>query len=196
MDSYFKSKPNTAQKSTVKGKLSTNKVEETKTAPKEECDSSLQLKLLSKVHKMEGVEDFTWKFRPSILKDGKVVQGSDNLLKDLQCILISVGWGNHEYILDEQSDSQLLEQQPVKKKLTQMKLTDKNEKKSEAFKGVDVKTLMKLQIPDAVMREGILFIWVEKELISILLDHFETQGFVYVENVAYVMLDESKRKGK
>jgi N6-adenosine-specific RNA methylase IME4 len=77
-----------------------------------------------------------------------------------------------------------------------MKLTDKNEKKSEAFKGVDVKTLMKLQIPDAVMREGILFIWVEKELISILLDHFETQGFVYVENVAYVMLDESKRKGK
>jgi hypothetical protein len=41
MDSYFKSKPNTAQKSTVKGKLSTNKVEETKTAPKEECDGSL-----------------------------------------------------------------------------------------------------------------------------------------------------------
>lgn len=77
-----------------------------------------------------------------------------------------------------------------------MKLTDKSEKKSEAFKGVDVKTLMKLQIPDAVMREGILFIWVEKELISMLLDHFETQGFVYVENVAYVMLDESKRKGK
>ena len=61
---------------------------------------------------------------------------------------------------------------------------------------MDVKTLMKLQIPDAVMREGILFIWVEKELISMLLDHFETQGFVYVENVAYVMLDESKRKGK
>ena len=77
-----------------------------------------------------------------------------------------------------------------------MKLTDKTEKKSEAFKGVDVKSLMKLQIPDAVMREGILFIWVEKELISMLLDHFETQGFVYVENVAYVMLDESKRKGK
>ena len=77
-----------------------------------------------------------------------------------------------------------------------MKLTDKSEKKSEAFKGVDVKTLMKLQIPDAVMREGILFIWVEKELISMLLDHFETQGFVYVENVAYVMLDESNRKGK
>lgn len=77
-----------------------------------------------------------------------------------------------------------------------MKLMDKSEKRSEAFKGVDIKTLMKLQIPDAVMKEGILFIWVEKELISILLDHFETQGFVYVENVCYVMLDESKKKGK
>lgn len=55
---------------------------------------------------MEGVEEFKWKFRPSILKDGKVAQGPDTLLKDLQCILISVGWGNHEYLLDEQFDSQ------------------------------------------------------------------------------------------
>jgi hypothetical protein len=55
---------------------------------------------------------------------------------------------------------------------------------------------MKLQIPDSVMREGILFIWVEKELISMVLDHFETQGFLYVENVAYVMLDKKKQKGK
>ncbi len=61
---------------------------------------------------------------------------------------------------------------------------------------MDIKTLMKLQIPDSVMREGILFIWVEKELISMVLDHFETQGFLYVENVAYVMLDKKKQKGK
>ena len=67
--------------------------------------------------------------------------------------------------------------------------------KPSAFKGVDIKTLMKLQIPDSVMREGIVFIWVEKELISLVLDHFETQGFLYVENVAYVMLDKKKQKG-
>jgi N6-adenosine-specific RNA methylase IME4 len=82
-----------------------------------------------------------------------------------------------------------------KKKLAQSKLS-KLEQKPRAFKGLDIKQLMQLQIPDSVMREGILFIWVEKELISDLLDHFETQGFQYVENVSYVMLDESKRKGK
>lgn len=46
------------------------------------------------------------------------------------------------------------------------------------------------------MKEGILFIWVEKELISIVMDHFETQGFLYVENVAYVMLDPAEKKCK
>lgn len=65
-----------------------------------------------------------------------------------------------------------------------------------AFRGIDINTLMKLQIPDSVMKEGIMFIWVEKELISAVMEHFETQGFLYVENVAYVMLDKSKRIGK
>lgn len=46
------------------------------------------------------------------------------------------------------------------------------------------------------MKEGILFIWVEKELISMVMEHFETQGFLYVENVAYVMLDRNKKEGK
>ena len=67
---------------------------------------------------------------------------------------------------------------------------------SQAFSGIDLGTLMKLQIPDSVMREGILFIWVEKELISSIMEHFETQGFLYVENVAYVMLNKAKQKGK
>lgn len=41
------------------------------------------------------------------------------------------------------------------------------------------------------MREGIMFIWAEKELIGEILDHFEAQGFEYVENMVYVMLDQS-----
>lgn len=46
------------------------------------------------------------------------------------------------------------------------------------------------------MREGILFIWAEKELIGEILDHFEAQGFEYVENMVYVMLDPSLKHGK
>lgn len=86
--------------------------------------------------------------------------------------------------------------QPTNKKQGQLKLTDLGQKHSQAFSGIDVKTLMQLQIPDSVMREGILFIWVEKELISTILEHFETQGFLYVENVCYVMLDPKKEKCK
>lgn len=44
------------------------------------------------------------------------------------------------------------------------------------------------------MKEGMLFIWAEKELISEILDHFEGQGFEYVENMVYVMLDADKKQ--
>lgn len=46
------------------------------------------------------------------------------------------------------------------------------------------------------MKEGMLFIWSEKELIGEILDHFYQQGFDYVENMVYVMLDPSLKQGK
>mmetsp|Transcript_27465 Transcript_27465/g.36738 ORF Transcript_27465/g.36738 Transcript_27465/m.36738 type:complete len:83 (+) Transcript_27465:1029-1277(+) len=44
------------------------------------------------------------------------------------------------------------------------------------------------------MKEGMLFIWVEKELIGEILRHFEAQGFDYVENMVYVMLDSTLKQ--
>ena len=90
---------------------------------------------------MEGVEDITWKYRPNITKDGKIIQGPDTLCKDLQCILISVGFGSHEYLLDSDELVEKNKDKPSGKKLTQMKLMDK---KQGAFKGIDIKDLMKL----------------------------------------------------
>lgn len=46
------------------------------------------------------------------------------------------------------------------------------------------------------MLDGLVFIWVEKEIISKIIQVFENLGFFYVENVAWVMLDESKKQGK
>jgi hypothetical protein len=43
------------------------------------------------------------------------------------------------------------------------------------------------------MREGILFIWVEKELMYEIIVFFEAQGFSYVENACHVMLDRTQR---
>jgi hypothetical protein len=60
-----------------------------------------------------------------------------------------VGWGNHDYILDRDNDTQKIEvsqslSQPAKKQ-TQRTLTEMAKKKApQAFKGIDIYTLMKL----------------------------------------------------
>ena len=46
------------------------------------------------------------------------------------------------------------------------------------------------------MVDGLVFVWVEKEIISEMIKIMEKQDLTYVENVCWVMLDETKRKGK
>jgi hypothetical protein len=65
-----------------------------------------------------------------------------------------------------------------------------------AFAGIKIEELKELFIPTEVMREGIMFIWAEKELIGEIIDHFEPQGFEYVENMVYVMLNPAMKAGK
>jgi hypothetical protein len=45
------------------------------------------------------------------------------------------------------------------------------------------------------MLDGLVFVWVEKEILSSVIKILEKQDLTYVENVCWVMLDESKRKG-
>ena len=56
------------------------------------------------------------------------------------------------------------------------KLAGKEEFKESrsAFSGLRIEELKKLIIPPDVMKEGLLFIWVEKELILEIIKHFET----------------------
>ena len=53
-----------------------------------------------------------------------------------------------------------------------------------------------LIIPKSVMSDGILFIWVEKEYIMEVVTFLEAQEFYYVENMCWVMLDETMKEGK
>lgn len=46
-----------------------------------------------------------------------------------------------------------------------------------------------------LMQDGMLFVWVEKEYIRDVCIFFEDQGFYYVENMVWVMLDEAMKKG-
>ena len=86
----------------------------------------------------------------------------------------------------------------VNAKRLQTKQADKDDFKESrsAFSGLRIEELKKLVIPAEVMREGLLFIWAEKELIGEILMHFEAQGFEYVENLVYVMLDKDLKNGK
>ena len=49
------------------------------------------------------------------------------------------------------------------------------------------------KIDTHVMKDGLVFIWVEKEYISDIIKCFEKQDFNYVENVCYIMLDQTKK---
>jgi hypothetical protein len=66
---------------------------------------------------------------------------------------------------------------------------------SRAFKGISMKEFKQLVIPKQVMTDGILFIWVEKEYIMDVVRFLEDQEFYYVENMCWVMLDETMREG-
>lgn len=83
--------------------------------PDDSMDPSVKLKLLSSVIKTEKVELFEWRYRPTILNKGKPEIGPERELKDLQCILISVNWANHDYLLDTEIELSQPKAQPVKK---------------------------------------------------------------------------------
>ena len=41
------------------------------------------------------------------------------------------------------------------------------------------------------MKDGLLFVWINKSHIYEIIMHMEQQDFYYVENVSYVMLDQN-----
>ena len=95
----FFSKSKTVEKPEVKP-IKAKIKEESKTVSKDDIDPVIYLKLLSGVIKMANVEEFEWRYKPNVIANGKLQAGPERELKDLQCILISVNWANHDYLLD------------------------------------------------------------------------------------------------
>ena len=52
-----------------------------------------------------------------------------------------------------------------------------------------------LHFSSKLMVDGLVFVWIEKEILSQMIRIMEKQDLTYVENVCWVMLDETKRKG-
>ena len=68
--------------------------------------------------------------------------------------------------------------------------------RARAEAGLSIEEFKKLQIPNDIMKDGMIFIWVEKEYIYDIVKHLETQNFFYVENVCYIALNQEMEKGK
>ena len=50
----------------------------------------------------------------------------------------------------------------------------------------------KLKLPLGKMKEGLIFLWTEKEYIHDVIDFFESMGIKYVENMVWITLDSNK----
>lgn len=50
-----------------------------------------------------------------------------------------------------------------------------------------------LHISKHLMIDGLVFVWIEKEILMPIIKILEKQDLIYVENVCWVMLDQSKR---
>jgi hypothetical protein len=70
-----------------------------------------------------------------------------------------------------------------------------NDKKLKG-KGTTMEDFVKLDFSKSLMIDGLVFVWVEKEIISEVIRFIESQDMIYVENVCWVMLDETKRECK
>ena len=117
---------------------------------------------------MGAVEEFQFEYTESLPK-----KNPWNVpVRDIECILINPKWADHGFSELSQPDSDSEGSQ--------------EKKKSSAFQGLKIEDFKKLYIPDAVMKDGILFVWTEKELIGEICRHFENQGFAYVENMVYI----------
>lgn len=66
--------------------------------------------------------------------------------------------------------------------------------KKGKIKGVTIEDFQQLRFSKNLLIDGLIFVWVEKEIIWPIIKFFETQDFVYVENVCWVMLDETKKE--
>lgn len=68
--------------------------------------------------------------------------------------------------------------------------------KDKSGQGITIEEFEQLNFSKNLMIDGLAFIWVEKEIISPVIKFFETQDMIYVENLCWVMLDETKKKRK
>lgn len=181
--------------------------------PKKDEQVYTEDQIFSRLVNVNRVEDFEWKFEvEEFNKKTKLFEKDQVKIENIEAIYINPRWKKSEVgDFIPKSKEQLQREAKEKKKKSSQSQTSKNAKKEsdsdsdreyeekqklKASSGLCIEDFKKLQIPNTVMQDGMIFIWVEKEYISDIIKHLESQGFAYVENVCHVMLDKPMQKGK
>ena len=161
-------------------------VNEEEKEEEKKLDDEETLSILSKVIKSGSVETFNWEFT-----DRKWIHGKQSnkvetkRVENLQAILINPKWAEHGFDTLASTPSGTATQDSDEATSTHKgkkggkNLPSKKPQRADfadqrsAYSGLRIEELKKLVIPPDVMKEGMLFIWAEKELIGEILDHFE-----------------------
>ncbi len=101
------------------------------------------------------------------MKDSLVTSNFDNYAKNVEAILINPKW-----------------------------VLSKDKKAKVKNSGITIEEFANIKLSKLLMIDGLVFIWVEKEIILDIIKIMEKQELNYVENVCWVMLDETKRQRK
>lgn len=152
-------------------------------------DVEEELNILSKVVKSGSVETFNWEFTDrKWIRNRQSDQTITKKVENLQAILINPKWAEHGFDTladspnnsgtptqdsDENAAANRKGKKGGKKPQQQHQTKEDFSEHRSAYSGLRIEELKKLVIPPDVMREGMLFIWAEKELIGEILDHFE-----------------------
>lgn len=68
--------------------------------------------------------------------------------------------------------------------------------KQDGSAGISLEDFAHFEFSKHLLIDGLVFVWVEKEIIFDIIRILEKQDLIYVENVCWVMLDRTKRAGK
>jgi hypothetical protein len=124
-----------------------------------DLDKELELKNRSAVVELEAVEDFKFIFADKVrTKDQSQNEVVERKLADVEGILIHANWADYDLSAPSESEEGK---------------TEGNDCENDRLSPKKLKK-MSLNIPDTVMKDGLLFIWVEKEFTYDVIVFFET----------------------
>lgn len=147
--------------------------------------------IYSSLVKVPRVELFDWKHPVEVRLHGKPPETRYEPITNIQGIYINPKWrqsevGDRLVFNDDRKPTSQAHQKYARRKGGEVYRLDESDSSDDAARKLEeqrqknyltISDFTKLTIPKSVMKDGMIFIWVEKEFISAIIKHLESQGF-------------------